>query len=176
MVRHTWPKSGALLIFLVLNMQAEIQRQAEIIRTMDDPPEPPFSGSRPYFANLSLDNAPVSPRQLPQDDPRRGPQSGASRNNFHRPPVRLIYLLLPEDTDRLEVAPDSLRQAHSDLKFLHHLLHLILFRLSPRLPQIFLDAIHLPTFAMYRAGRTTPRLSPPVSPRQFTLPHQREDH
>ena len=68
-------------------MQAEIQRQAEIIRTMDEPPEPPFSGSRPYFANLSLDNAPVSPRQMPQDDPRRGPPMGGSRNNFYRPPV-----------------------------------------------------------------------------------------
>lgn len=67
------------------NMQAEIQRQAEVIRAMEDPPEPPFSGSRPYFSQLSLDNAPVSPRQMPQDDPRRTPSS--ARNNFYRPPV-----------------------------------------------------------------------------------------
>ena len=69
---------------LVITMQAEIQRQAEVIRTIDEPPEPPFSGSRPYFAGLSLDNAPVSPRQLPQDDPRRTPTS--TRNNYFRPP------------------------------------------------------------------------------------------
>ena len=71
-----------------MNMQTEIQRQAEVIRSMDEPPEPPFSGSRPYFSNLSLDNAPVSPRQMPQDDPRRGTAMGvAPRQNFYRPPV-----------------------------------------------------------------------------------------
>jgi hypothetical protein len=52
-------------------MQAEIQKQVEMIRSMEEPPDPPFSGSRPYFLNLALDNAPVSPRQMPQDDPRR---------------------------------------------------------------------------------------------------------
>lgn len=55
---------------------------------MEEPPEPPFSGSRPYFSNLTLvDNAPVSPRQMPQDDPRRAPPVGGSRQNFYRPPV-----------------------------------------------------------------------------------------
>jgi len=62
-----------------------------MIRTMDEPlPETPFSGSRPYFSNLSLDNGPVSPRQLPQDDPRRAPVMGVPpprNNNFHRPAV-----------------------------------------------------------------------------------------
>jgi hypothetical protein len=55
----------------VVNMQDEIQKQVEMIRLMEEPPEPPFSRSRPYFSNLALDNAPVSPRQMPQDDPRR---------------------------------------------------------------------------------------------------------
>jgi hypothetical protein len=51
---------------------------------MDEPHEPPLSSSRQYFANL--DNPPVSPRQLAQDDQRRlnVPQS---RPNFYRPPV-----------------------------------------------------------------------------------------
>ncbi|KAI9053925.1 hypothetical protein LZ554_002870 [Drepanopeziza brunnea f. sp. 'monogermtubi'] len=74
----------------IVNMQAESQRQMEMIRSFDDPPEPPFSGSRPYFSSLSLDNAPVSPRQMPQDDPRRAPPmmgGNPSRQGFHRPTV-----------------------------------------------------------------------------------------
>lgn len=52
---------------------------------MDEPHEPPLSSSRQYFANL--ENPPVSPRQLAQDDQRRlnVPQSRAP--NFYRPPV-----------------------------------------------------------------------------------------
>lgn len=58
------------------------------MRSLDEPHEPPpFSSRGQYFSHL--ENAPVSPRQLPQDDPRaRGlapPQSRAP--NFHRPPV-----------------------------------------------------------------------------------------
>lgn len=41
---------------------------------MEEPQDAPFSGSRPYFSQLSLENAPISPRQLAQDDPRRPPQ------------------------------------------------------------------------------------------------------
>ena len=69
---------------VVINMQGEIQRQTELIRSLDEQPEVPFSNSRPYFSALSLDNAPVSPRQLAQDDPRR-PNGG--RQNFYKPPV-----------------------------------------------------------------------------------------
>lgn len=67
----------------VLHLQAEIQRQAEMIRSLDDPHESPYPGRQQYFAGL--ENAPVSPRQLPQDDPRRlnVPRS----SNFYRPPV-----------------------------------------------------------------------------------------
>lgn len=53
----------------VLTLRSEIQRQAEIIRGLEDPHEPPYSGSRAYFSNI--ENSPVSPRQLPQDDARR---------------------------------------------------------------------------------------------------------
>lgn len=55
---------------------------------MDEPPEPPYSGSRQYFSNLNADAPPISPRQLPQDDSRRGPQTGSTpKQNFFRPPV-----------------------------------------------------------------------------------------
>jgi hypothetical protein len=73
---------------LVAEMQSEIQRQMEMIRSMEDAPEPPFPGSRQYFSNLSLDGAPVSPRQLAQDDARRPPvMGGTPRQNAFRPTV-----------------------------------------------------------------------------------------
>jgi hypothetical protein len=64
-------------------MQSETQRQMDILRSLEDPQEAPFSGSRPYFSNLSLDGAPVSPRHLAQDDARRGSLSGQGA----RPPA-----------------------------------------------------------------------------------------
>lgn len=75
----------------VVALQGEIQRQAEMIRTLDEPHEPLFSNSRSqYFANLD-NNPPVSPRQLAVDDPRRGSSSNLSvprgGPNFYRPPV-----------------------------------------------------------------------------------------
>jgi hypothetical protein len=69
-------------------MQAEIQRQADVLRSLDEPFEPPYSSSRQYFSNLSLDGPPVSPRQMPQDDPRRPPIMGQPpRQGSFRPAV-----------------------------------------------------------------------------------------
>lgn len=99
----------------VINMQAEIQRQVDVIRSLDEPPEPPFSGSRPYFSNLSLDNAPVSPRQMPQDDPRRPPTiGGPPRQNFYRPPVPSHLSITPRrygsiGANTSQSSPSSLR-------------------------------------------------------------------
>lgn len=68
---------------LVIALQGEIQRQSEHFRSLDEPPEPPYSSRSQYFANI--DNSPVSPRQLPQDDQRR--VVSQPRSNFHRPTV-----------------------------------------------------------------------------------------
>ncbi|KAF7959959.1 hypothetical protein EAE96_001561 [Botrytis aclada] len=71
----------------VAAMQDEIQRHMGTIRGMEEMNEPPASSSRPYFSNLQLDNPP-SPRQVPQDDPRRSSFLGVPpRQNFHRPPI-----------------------------------------------------------------------------------------
>jgi len=68
-------------------LQGEVQRQMEMFRALEEPHEPLFTNSRAYFTNL--DNAPVSPRQMPQDDPRRSnlavPQS--RQPNYYRPTV-----------------------------------------------------------------------------------------
>ncbi|KAB5586070.1 HSF-type DNA-binding-domain-containing protein [Coniochaeta sp. 2T2.1] len=73
----------------VMALQGEIQRQAEMIRTLDEPHEPLFASSRPYFTNL--ENPPVSPRQMAVDDARRSqlglPQQQPRPPNFYRPPV-----------------------------------------------------------------------------------------
>ncbi|KAK1639692.1 HSF-type DNA-binding-domain-containing protein [Colletotrichum phormii] len=72
----------------VLNLQSEMARQADMLRTIDDPQESPFASSRAYFTNV--ENAPVSPRQLPQDDPRRNANLAVPQprgQNFYRPPV-----------------------------------------------------------------------------------------
>jgi hypothetical protein len=84
-----------MLTVIVLNLQSEIQRTTDILRSLEEPPpETPFN-SRPYFSALSLDpNQPVSPRQMAQDDPRRPPYINAPppqpqppRQNFYRPPI-----------------------------------------------------------------------------------------
>lgn len=68
-------------------LKSEISRQTEMIRGLEDVHEPPYSASRSYFS--AIENAPVSPRQLPQDDTRRSslavPQSRAAYD--YRPQV-----------------------------------------------------------------------------------------
>ncbi|KAM0330687.1 hypothetical protein ACHAQA_003639 [Verticillium albo-atrum] len=81
------PDQGHPVYRDVINLQTEMHRQADILRSVDEP-EPPFSASRSYFSNI--ENAPVSPRQMPQDDPRRGNltvPSARGQGNFHRPPI-----------------------------------------------------------------------------------------
>lgn len=63
---------------------------------MEETPEPPFSSSRQYFSNLSLDGAPVSPRQLAQDDLRRPPVMGTTqRQHTFRPAVSSNLSITP---------------------------------------------------------------------------------
>lgn len=75
----------------VITLQAEMQRQADMIRAVDEPHEVPYVGRQQYFSNV--DNAPVSPRQLPQDDSRRPgggltvPQSQTRGQPLYRPGV-----------------------------------------------------------------------------------------
>lgn len=72
----------------VVNMQSDMQRQAEMLRSLDEPQEPSYSSRQQYFQGI--ENAPVSPRQLPQDDQRRGPNLAVPpprAQNFYRPPI-----------------------------------------------------------------------------------------
>ncbi|KAK2592939.1 Flocculation suppression protein [Conoideocrella luteorostrata] len=76
----------------VISLQGEMQRQAEMIRSVDEVHEVSYGGRQQYFSNV--DNAPVSPRQLPQDDSRRPgggglavPQPQARGQPLYRPAV-----------------------------------------------------------------------------------------
>ncbi|GFP56491.1 transcription factor SFL1 [Trichoderma asperellum] len=53
----------------VLTIQGEMQRQAEMLRSLEEHHEPVYPVRQQFFGNV--DNAPVSPRQMPQDDTRR---------------------------------------------------------------------------------------------------------
>lgn len=53
-----------------MTLQNMIQRQADVVRNYDEQHDAPYiPSSRSYFGGV--ENAPVSPRQLPQDDSRR---------------------------------------------------------------------------------------------------------
>ncbi|KAI9683075.1 MAG: hypothetical protein M1829_005866 [Trizodia sp. TS-e1964] len=57
-------------------MQKDIGRQIELLRSMEDPPNISLLTERqPYFSNLNLDSAPLSPHQTPVDDHQRRPSS-----------------------------------------------------------------------------------------------------
>ena len=66
-------------------MQNDINRQAEMLRSINEPHEALLSGRQPYFSNMSLE-PPMSPRQLPQDDARRSSIYEAPRPSMIRPP------------------------------------------------------------------------------------------
>lgn len=53
----------------VLTIQGEMQRQVEMLRSLEEHHEPVYPARQQFFGNV--DNAPVSPRQMPQDDTRR---------------------------------------------------------------------------------------------------------
>ncbi|KAI1433194.1 HSF-type DNA-binding-domain-containing protein [Xylaria sp. CBS 124048] len=66
----------------IVALQSDIHRQTELFLA-DEPLDPPVSSSRQYLA--SLDNPPVSPRQLAQDMRPTAHQSRGA--NLYRPPV-----------------------------------------------------------------------------------------
>ena len=74
-------------------MQRDISRQNEMLRALEDPQEP-LSARQSYF--MQIDNAPpLSPRQMPQDDQRRGSLANNSRQSSFRPPVPAHLAISP---------------------------------------------------------------------------------
>jgi hypothetical protein len=72
----------------VSNMQREVERQLDSVRSLENPHETLLSSRQPYFANMSIDpGPPLSPRQVGQDDSRRPSLADTSKPNVIRPPV-----------------------------------------------------------------------------------------
>ena len=86
-LRSFIPNQSPLYIDIV-NMQKEISRQLEHVRSLEYPHESLLSGRQPFFSNMSLD-APTSPRGFSFEDSRRSSIqfSEPSRFNSGRPPV-----------------------------------------------------------------------------------------
>ena len=69
-------------------MQKDMSRHLDTMRGFDDPHESLLSGRQPYFSNMALDPAPLSPRQMVQDDRRPSLHNNPPRqNNLYRPSV-----------------------------------------------------------------------------------------
>ncbi|KAG6002538.1 hypothetical protein E4U54_000858 [Claviceps lovelessii] len=86
----------------VVAMQGEMQRQADMLRSGDEPYEVPFGVRQPYFS--AIDHAPVSPRQLPQDDPRRpGPGGPGGHSVLTVPQARGQPLYRPTVPSTLSI-------------------------------------------------------------------------
>jgi hypothetical protein len=67
-------------------MQKDIAKQLDVIRNYEDPHETLLSGRHPYFSNMALDPAPLSPRQVSHDE-RRPSLHALPRQNFFKPPL-----------------------------------------------------------------------------------------
>jgi hypothetical protein len=94
-------------------MQKEIGRQTEMLRSVEELPEQLLTGRQSYFSALTLDPAPLSPRQIPQDDPRRQ-VNNPRQASFFRPPVPPHLAMPPRrygsvGTANANSSPGSLR-------------------------------------------------------------------
>ncbi|KAI6781737.1 uncharacterized protein J7T54_004903 [Emericellopsis cladophorae] len=69
----------------VSTLQHEMQRQVDVLRGMDDGPDPGYVGRQPYYGGM--ENPPVSPRQPQPDEARRGNLTVPQRQLFHQPAV-----------------------------------------------------------------------------------------
>jgi len=59
-----------------------------MLRAFEEAPDAPSAARQPYFANLNLDNGPpLSPRQVPQDESRRGSLASINRPGQFKAPV-----------------------------------------------------------------------------------------
>ncbi|KNG49518.1 flocculation suppression protein [Stemphylium lycopersici] len=82
----------------VAMMQRDISRQTDMLRALEAPEEP-LSARQPYFMQVDSSNGPpLSPRQMPQDNPpesRRGSLASISRQAPYKPPVPAHLAISP---------------------------------------------------------------------------------
>ncbi|KAI1002017.1 hypothetical protein K3495_g6185 [Podosphaera aphanis] len=112
-ILSTIPNSNVPIHRDVANVQAEIQRQVEALRSLDEHAESQNTISRPFFSNISPENGSLSPHQISQEDSRRGPAINLPARNsyYHRPPIPSLFSGIPHsiNASNSHSSPSSLR-------------------------------------------------------------------
>ncbi|CAO1598463.1 Flocculation suppression protein [Xanthoria calcicola] len=95
----------------VFTMQQDIARQLEMMRHFDDPHESLLSGRHPHFSNMALD-APLSPRQIINDERRPSFQGMPPKPNGFRPPIPSHFTTSPRRYGSIGTANPPLPNYH----------------------------------------------------------------
>ncbi|KAL8918824.1 MAG: hypothetical protein Q9172_005258 [Xanthocarpia lactea] len=95
----------------VFTMQQDIARQLEMMRHFDDPHESLLSGRQPHFSNMALD-APLSPRQVSNEERGLSFQGMPLRPNGFRPPVPSHFTTSPRRYGSIGTANPPLPNYH----------------------------------------------------------------
>ncbi|KAL8947160.1 MAG: hypothetical protein Q9222_006529 [Ikaeria aurantiellina] len=99
----------------VYTMQQDIARQIEIMRHLDDPHESLLSGRQPHFSNMALD-APLSPRQVMNEERRPSLQGMPPRANVFRPPIPSHFTTSPRRYGSIGTANPPLPNYHRPIQ------------------------------------------------------------
>ncbi|KAL8705249.1 MAG: hypothetical protein Q9201_001628 [Fulgogasparrea decipioides] len=91
--------------------QQDIARQLEMVRHFDDPHESLLSGRQPHFSNMALD-APMSPRQVTNEERRPSFQGMNPKLHAFRPPVPSHFNASPRRYGSIGTANQPLPNYH----------------------------------------------------------------
>lgn len=92
-------------------MQQDIARQLEMIRQCDDPHESLLSGRQPHFSTMAID-APLSPRQVMNEERRPSFQGIPHRQTAFRPPIPSHFNISPRRYGSIGTANSPLPNYH----------------------------------------------------------------
>lgn len=95
----------------VYAMQQDIARQLEMMRHFDDPHESLLSGRQPHFSSMAID-APLSPRQVINEDRRPSFQGVPHRTAAFRPPIPSHFNTSPRRYGSIGTANPPLANYH----------------------------------------------------------------
>ena len=94
-------------------MREDVRRQMESTKSYEDAHESLLSGRQPYFSNINLDPAPLSPRQPPQEDRRPSLHAIPPRPMFKHPPQSTHFGNSPRRYGSIGTNPGSTTGNHS---------------------------------------------------------------
>lgn len=101
----------ALMPLEVYVMQQDIARQLEMMRHFDDPHESLLSGRQPHFSSMAID-APLSPRQVINEERRPSFQGVPHRTTAFRPPIPSHFNTSPRRYGSIGTANPPLPNYH----------------------------------------------------------------